>query len=291
MLDYEVSQNPKAGRGDIDGLSKPATWVKGKEKTVNNNTYWEKQKMGKRISRPAVKNRSYFYIMFSVIFAFPFMATAADENAGPLCRYKDLDNGNIVVYRCDRFQSKGDLDSNTPQLKIVDPKPGDVIDYSNLPDGNNNGKPELPIRIVVSPEADYKVDFTAASNAGTQYAMLPQVDGLGHAHAYIAPEIEVTQDNGGNITGVTFVGSDNRSDKVGGFCVFQTPVLQTPTYQVLTVNCELQQTSEPISAGKKYRVIVDTTENSHGPRIKNHPRDVPPGDQVVIEFTNVPGPQ
>ena len=35
-----------------------------------------------------------------------------------------------------------------------------------------------------------------------------------------------------------------------------------------------------------YRVNVDFTENSHGPRMKNHPRDMPPGDQVVILFDN-----
>ena len=227
----------------------------------------------------------YFVLIFSLFFASPFLASAMNENPGPLCRYQDLDGGNIVVYRCDRFQSKGDIDSITPQLKIVSPKQGDDIDYSTLTDSNGNGSVELPITIVVSPE--YDVDFTAASNAGTEYAKLPQVDGLGHAHAYIAPEIVVEEDSNGEIDSVEFVGSDNRSDNVGGFCVFRTPTPK-PGYQVLTVNCELQQTVEPISEGKKYRVIVDTTENSHGPRIKHHPRGVPPGDQVVITFNNVP---
>ena len=94
----------------------------------------------------------------------------------------------------------------------------------------------------------------------------------------------------GNITSVNFVGADNRSDNVGGFCVFREPELQTQTYQVLSVNCDLQQGVESISEDRNYRIIVDTTENSHGPRIKHHPRDVPSGDQVVIEFMNVPAP-
>lgn len=225
----------------------------------------------------------------AICFAFsPISALAAPGNGkGPQCKYRDLNSNKIVSYDCDRFQSKGDIDSVTPQLKIISPEAGEVIDYSTLTDSNGNGTVELPITIVISPDSDYTVDFTAAANAGTQYAFLPQVDGLGHAHAYIAPEIQVTQDGLGNVTSVTFVGSDNRSDQVGGFCVFQAPLVQTPDYQVLAVNCELQQGSEAIVEGAPYRVIVDTTENSHGPRLKHSPRDVPPGDQVTIQFSNV----
>jgi hypothetical protein len=212
----------------------------------------------------------------------------SDGPQGPKCVYRDLDSNKIIHYNCDRFQSKGDIDTVTPQIKIVEPEHEDVIDYSALPINPSNGNRRLPITIVVSPEDDYTVDFTAASNAGTQYAMLPQVDGLGHAHAYVAPEIEVTKNPDGSIASVTFVGAENRADFVGGFCVFQAPVTQTPDYQVLTVNCDLQQTQQPIVNGSNYRVIVDTTQNSHDSRTKHHPRANPPGDHVVIQFMNVP---
>jgi len=229
--------------------------------------------------------------LFAVAICFAFSPigslAAPGKGKGPKCKYRDLNSNKIVSYDCDRFQSKGDIDSITPQLKIISPEAEEVIDYSLLTDSNGNGTVELPITIVISPDSDYTVDFTAAANAGTQYAFLPQVDGLGHAHAYIAPEIEVTQDGLGNVTSVAFVGSDNRSDLVGGFCVFQQPQVQTPDFQVISVNCELQQGSQAIAEGVPYRVIVDTTENSHGPRLKHSPRDVPPGDQVTIRFSNV----
>ena len=129
------------------------------------------------------------------------------------------------------------------------------------------------------------IDFPQAANAETEYLFLPQVDGLGYLHAYIAPSIDVQTDISGNITGVTFLGNNNRSDLNGGFCVFQNagPV-STPDYQVLNVNCPLQA-FESMQDGD-HRVIVDFTENSDGPRMKNSPRDMPPGDQITIEYMN-----
>ncbi len=119
---------------------------------------------------------------------------------------------------------------------------------------------------------------------------LPQIDGLGHLHSYIAPVIDVQTDGSGNILDVVFVGNANRSDMNGGFCVFQNAGPEsTEFYQVLNVNCPLQA-FESMEDGK-YRVNVDFTENSHGPRMKNHPRDVPPGDQVIISFENAPEPE
>jgi len=211
---------------------------------------------------------------------------APDKAKGPKCQYRDLDSNKIISYDCDRFQSKGDIDSITPQMKIVSPQHGDVINYEALPVSGMTK--QLPITIVVN--SDYVVDFSLASNAGTEYAKLPQEDGVGHAHAYCAPEIEVTE-VGGNITDVDFVGEGNRSDFVCGFCVFGA-CTKPPgeDFQVCSVNCNLQQTNQLITEGTNYRVIVDTTENSHGPRIKHHPRDVPPGDQVIISFENVPVP-
>ena len=187
---------------------------------------------------------------------------------------RDLVGGNIVKFHCDRFQSKGDFDSITPQVKIISPAPGDVINRNDLA-VNGNGQRLLPVKIVISPEFD--LDFTQASSAGSEYAFLPQVDGVGHA--YLAPEIAVTT-NAGDVTGVTFVGSDNRSDLVGGFCVFRAPELITADYQVVTVLCPIQ--GEAAIANGNYRVIVDFTDHSHGPRMKNHPRDVPPRDQVSV---------
>ncbi len=213
-----------------------------------------------------------------------------DKAKGPKCQYRDLDSNKIISYDCDRFQSKGDIDEVTPQLKIISPEPGDVIDYSTLTDSNGNGFVELPIRIVISPDSDYTVDFTAATSAATEYGFQPQIAGLGHAHAYIAPGIEVTKDVSGNVTDVDFVGSENRSDNVGGFCVFREPLVMDTKFQVLETNCDLFQFVEPIVSAKEYRVIVDTTQNSHDARIKHHPRDVPPGDQVIITFSNVPVP-
>lgn len=141
----------------------------------------------------------------------------------------------------------------------------------------------LPIKIVVSPE--FVIDFTQASSAATEYLFLPQEDGIGHLHSYVAPAINVQTDGSGNILSVDFVGNSNRADMNGGFCVFRNAGPEsTADYQVLNVDCPLQAFGD--MADGQYKVTVDFTENSHGPRMKNHPRDVPPGDQVTIEFTN-----
>lgn len=208
----------------------------------------------------------------------------AMSDSDPPCRHRDLTTGAIVESVCDRFQSKGDLDTITPQVRIVEPANGANINYAKLPDANNDGVKELPIKIVVSPEFD--LDFAGATNAGTQYGFLPQVDGHGHAHAYIAPVIGVSS-RGGRIDAVDFVGNDNRADYVGGFCVFQSvdPAQSTSAYQVVNVSCPLTASREQIEKGE-YRVIVDFTDDSHGPRFKSHPRAVPPGDQVVVTFVN-----
>ena len=228
-------------------------------------------------------------VVFLVIFGLPLISLANNGNGSPLCTYMDLDQGNIIKYPCDRFQSKGDKDSITPQVKIVEPENGKTIDYqSDLVDSNGDGVMELPIKIVVNPE--FTIDFSVASNPVTQYAFLPQVDGLGHLHGYITPEIHVDFDpTTGEVSGVNFIGNSNRSDFVGGFCAFQNadPELSTEDYQVLKVNCPLQATMSTIENGS-YKVSVDFTENSHGPRIKNHPRDNPPEDVVQINITNVP---
>lgn len=229
-----------------------------------------------------------FQIILIAIFFLIAPMDAYSKKKDPKCKYRDLETGKIVKYNCDRFQSKGDIDSVTPQIKIISPVHGEEVDYSDLEDTNDNGIVELPITIVISPDSDYTVDFTAASNAAMEYAFVPQIDGLGHAHAYIAPEIGVAYDEDGNVESVNFVGSENRSDLVGGFCVFQAPQVQTPEFQVITANCELFQGEQPIQNNGNYRVIVDTTENSHGPRLKHSPRDVPPGDIVVVKFVNVP---
>jgi len=230
----------------------------------------------------------FLIVALSVMFVTVSAFAAPGNGKGPKCKYRDLDSNKIISYNCDRFQSKGDIDSVTPQIKIISPVQDEEVDYSALVDSNGNGSVELPITIVISPDSDYTVDFTAASNAGTEYAFVPQIDGLGHAHAYIAPEIGVAFDEEGNVESVNFVGSDNRSDLVGGFCVFQAPQVQTPEFQVITANCELFQGEQPIQNNGNYRVIVDTTENSHGPRLKHSPRDVPSGDIVVVKFVNVP---
>lgn len=223
-------------------------------------------------------------LVIALCFVFsPLSVLAAPGKAkGPKCQYRDLDSNKIITYDCDRFQSKGDRDSITPQVKIIEPEEGAPVLASELvllP----NGLKAVPIKIVVSPE--FVIDFTQASNAGTQYLLLPQVDGLGHLHSYIAPVIDVKTDVDGNILDVQFVGNDNRSDMNGGFCVFRNAGPEsTPDYQVLNVDCPLQA-FDSMDDGE-YKVSVDFTENSHGPRMKNHPRDVPPGDQVTIEFTN-----
>ena len=208
------------------------------------------------------------------------------EEYNNLCRYRDLDTDELVLYECDLYQSKGDQDTVTPQVKIISPEPGDTINYADLKDTNDNGVKELPITIVLSPQTDYVVDFTNVSNPGTQYGFLPQEDGLGHLHAYIAPEIAVSLNEDDEYV-VEFVGAENRADRVGGFCVFTNSIVKTDDYQVLQSNCDLFQSEEDIVFDSNYRIIVDATDNSHGPRLKSHPRAVPPGDQVIIQFTNI----
>jgi len=139
-----------------------------------------------------LRSRSFVVIQLVVISLCVLFSAAGSfaepgNGKGPKCKYRDLQSNKIISYDCYRFQSKGDIDSVTPQIKIISPVQGEEIDYSTLMDSNGNGTVELPIKIVISPDSDYTVDFTAASNAGTQYAFVPQIDGLGHAHAYIAP--------------------------------------------------------------------------------------------------------
>ena len=212
------------------------------------------------------------------------VSQAIDPEPDPQCVQRDLDTGLLQYFDCDRYQSKGDFDSITPQTKIVSPESGETINYRTLPE-NDSGLKMLSIKVVASPE--FTFDFGAAANASTQYGMLAQVDGVGHAHAYIAPEIEVST-LGQQITGVEFVGSNNRADLTGGFCVFRDadPDLSVPgEYQVLTIDCPLQA-GVALENGD-YRVVVDFTENSHGSRMKSHPRDVPPGDSIRIKLRNV----
>lgn len=224
------------------------------------------------------------FIVIALCFAFSPISTLAapDKAKGPKCKYRDLESNKIITYDCDRFQSKGDKDSITPQVKIIEPAQGAPVLASDLV-VLDNGLKALTIKIVVNPE--FVIDFTQASNAGTEYLFLPQIDGLGHLHSYIAPVIDVQTDESGDIQSVQFVGNMNRSDMNGGFCVFRNAEPEsTDDYQVLNVDCPLQAFDG--MADGQYKVTVDFTENSHGPRMKNHPRDVPPGDQVTIEFTN-----
>ncbi|MEM7009232.1 MAG: hypothetical protein AAF462_08885 [Thermodesulfobacteriota bacterium] len=247
---------------------------------------------------------SKWLVMLQIVIAasiFMFMPADAfsQKKKDPRCRFRNPDTNRIFKYRCDRFQSKGDIDSITPQLKIISPLPGEEIDYSALAEadltdlqGNPITVKLLPITIVISPASEYTVDFTAATNAATEYAFEPQVDGVGHAHAYVGPDIDTvnlgdTDGDGVDEYSVGFVGQNNRSDFAGGFCVFREPADQENGYQLLTTNCPLWQFGEDIVEGAPYRVIVDTTENSHGPRIKAHPRDMPSGDKQVITFINV----
>jgi hypothetical protein len=222
--------------------------------------------------------------LLAVAFLFVFLATnslAQPGNSqgpqGPKCVYRDLDSNKIIHYDCDRFQSKGDLDSITPQVAIYQPSDGDVIDLSEL-NTNGIGQMLLPIKIFISPE--YVVDFGASSNAVTQYAVLPQEDLVGHAHAYVHPVITfVTDPATMAVTDVNFL-ADTRSDHVGGFCVFQSSVTIASGDQMLSVNCPLQGNPLP----GEYRVTVDLTANSHDPRTKEHPRDVIPGAEVQVTF-------
>jgi len=233
-------------------------------------------------------------LLFTVTLLFVFVSlsfgafAAPDKAKGPKCQYRDLDSNKIISYDCDRFQSKGDIDSITPQMKIISPEAGDTIDYDDL-DENGNGQKVLPIKIVISPIEHYVLDRSIASSAGTEYAFLPQVDGVGHAHGYCAPEIEPTIVDG-EVTNVQWVGMDNISRAVCGFCVFSDCEEQGPedNFQVCNVDCPLN--ADAISNSTNYRVIVDTTENSHGPRIKHHPQAVPPGDQVIVNFSDAPNP-
>lgn len=241
-------------------------------------------------------NRRILDFKFLILLQFTVIAmlivfTPADafsqSKKDPKCRFRNLETGKIDKYRCDRFQSKGDRDSITPQVKIIKPADGASIAASDLVDILDDqdqvvGK-ALPIKIVVNPE--FVIDFTQASSAVTEYLFLPQEDGIGHLHSYVAPVIDVQTDESGNITGVNFLGNDNRSDMNGGFCVFRNAEPEsTPDYQVLNVDCPLQAFDS--MGNGEYKVTVDFTENSHGPRMKNHPRDVPPGDQITIQFTN-----
>lgn len=227
-------------------------------------------------------------MLLSVLFVVSsFIAFPAPASSQDCIRYQDINADPLVLenFECEKAVSKGDTDTVTPQIKIVEPSHGERINYGRLA-SNDDGVKLLPITIVVSPE--YIVDFTAATNAVTQYLFVPQEADRGHLHAYCSPEIRV-ESRRGEITDVEFVGSDNRSDMVGGFCVFREPdpELSTDEYQVLTVDCPLFATEEAIQRGISYVCKVDATEHSHGPRLKSHPRDVPPGDQVTIRFVNV----
>ncbi|NIQ16919.1 MAG: hypothetical protein GTO02_21800, partial [Candidatus Dadabacteria bacterium] len=183
----------------------------------------------------------------------------------------------LESFDCEKPVSKGDPDTVTPQIKIVEPEQGEVINYEKLP-ALEDGTKLLSFKVVVTPE--YTVDFSTASSARDEYLFFPQEADRGHLHAYCSPAITVEK-SGDEITGVNFVGNDNRADLVGAFCVFRDADVITPDYQVLNVDCPL--TGE-IEKNIDYVCKVDTTEHSHGPRLKHHPRDVPPGDQVTVRF-------
>lgn len=220
----------------------------------------------------------------SIFILFVFLSPEAKSQLGENnCQRYQLDIGgdfdvpNLENFDCEKPVSKGDPDTVTPQIKIVEPEQGEIINYEELPT-NGSGIKLLSFKVVVTPE--YTVDFNAASSAGTEYLFLPQEADRGHLHAYCSPAITVLK-SGDEITGVNFVGNDNRADFVGAFCVFQDADVITPDYQVLNVDCPL---TGIIQMDVDYVCKVDTTEHSHGPRAKHHPRDVPPGDQVTVKF-------
>lgn len=237
-----------------------------------------------REAKGEVTGRLYLYVLLMLMAGAAFTTEARAQDCQ---RYADINAEELVLenFECEKAVSKGDTDTVTPQIRIVSPRHGKRINYGRLEE-NEDGVKLLPMTIVVNPE--YIVDFTAASNPVTQYLFVPQEADRGHVHAYCSPEIRVERRRG-EITDVEFVGSDNRADMVGAFCVFREPdpELSTDEYQVLTTDCPLFASEEEIERGINYVCKVDATEHSHGPRLKNHPRDVPPGDQVTIRFVNV----
>ncbi len=95
-------------------------------------------------------------LLFVVTLLFVFVSlsfsafAAPDKAKGPKCQYRDIDSNKIITYDCDRFQSKGDKDSITPQVKIIAPVDGSTVLASALvflPYGSN----ALPIQLVVNP--------------------------------------------------------------------------------------------------------------------------------------------
>lgn len=229
--------------------------------------------------------KMHVFSLFLVLLALGLFSTSS--MAQNCQRYEDINGDPLVLenYECENPVSKGDTDTVTPQIKIVYPRPGQIINYGKLEE-NEDGIKLLPIKIVVNPE--YIVDFAAASNAATQYLFVPQEADRGHVHAYCTPSIKV-RSRRGHIRDVEFLGNENRADKTGAFCVFREPDPEESTdeYQVLTTDCPIFASERGIERFIQYTCKVDATEHSHGPRLKNHPRDVPPGDQVNIRFVNV----
>lgn len=75
------------------------------------------------------------------------------------------------------------------------------------------------------------------------------VEGQGHLHVYISPQIQVEFDNEtGEVSGVSFTQFTNRSDFLWGFCVFSNvdPDLSTNEFQILNVNFSLQALQQTI---------------------------------------------
>lgn len=237
-----------------------------------------------REAKAGISGKMFLSVLFVVTSFIVFPAPASAQDC---IRYQDIDADPLVLenFECEKAVSKGDPDTMTPQIKIVEPRQGQIINYGRLAE-NEDGVKLLPIKIVVNPE--FIVDFTDATNAATQYLFVPQEADRGHVHAYCTPSIRV-RSRRGEIRDVQFLGNENRADKTGAFCVFRDPDPEESTdeYQVLTTDCPIFATERDVQRFIQYTCKVDATEHSHGPRLKNHPRDVPPGDQVNIRFVNV----
>ena len=141
--------------------------------------------------------------------------------------------------------SKGQVDNPTPQVRIVTPTDGSVIE----------GR-KISVEIETK---NFDFAYHKATTPGTmktlpeKYAMVPQEANSGHVHVYLAGyprKGEVTPEK---------------------FFMIKSFVMPNKADFVL----------EDVEPGK-YRLLVDLAQHDHTSRIKQRPTDWPPFDMITI---------
>ncbi|MGB0909160.1 MAG: hypothetical protein ACPGYT_02260 [Nitrospirales bacterium] len=141
--------------------------------------------------------------------------------------------------------SGGELDSTTPQVRLLSP-------LKSIPTGK-----EITVRVRYS--SDYQYCPDCATDPVKEYATIGQIDMQGHIHAYFQ-----------EINGNRFP----KNRLADSFCPFNFLNQNTKQIRpgVLETKCPA------LTKSGLYRVCVTAETDAHAQRVKSVPRDFPPVD-------------